>query len=497
MKEKYLLPGLVDAHVHVYLLGESRSNVNLENCRSIEQFKSILKAYASAENNSNKQWIIGGGWDHEMLGCLPTRQDIDKVISDRPVFLWRTCMHIGVANTTALELCNITLNSPPKVPGGAFDVSDEDGQVTGIVREYAVQVIFSNVSEKSKEVKKKLILDGLKECRDSGLTSVQTNDEFCFDVYRELEDEGRLPLRVHLTSSYKEIGLRKPYEGKGGMLTNKRIKIFSDGSLGAGTAAIRKENEEGYSGMLMHSQEELQQYMKEAKENGYQIETHCIGDAAAAETLNALEAAKVSHSDRAILTHCQVLGEDLVRKMAEIGAIADIQPSFVPTDFQWIKKRLPETRLRWSYCWKTLIQNGVQVAGSSDAPIESCSPLKGMYDAIYRPTSHDTSGGSNDPCFHESERLRFWEALSLYTVGANYASFTESKQGRIEPGFDADFVVIDRDVASNPELLKSAIISQVWVNGNATVLSKPTEGRQSSPYLPGKNGPKVFFRHCC
>eukprot|EP00510_Aplanochytrium_minuta_P003757 CAMPEP_0184008710 /NCGR_PEP_ID=MMETSP0954-20121128/2141_1 /TAXON_ID=627963 /ORGANISM="Aplanochytrium sp, Strain PBS07" /LENGTH=307 /DNA_ID=CAMNT_0026287883 /DNA_START=3 /DNA_END=923 /DNA_ORIENTATION=- len=307
-----------------------------------------------------------------------------------------------------------------------------------------------------------MILQGLTECRDAGLTSVQTNDEFSLDCYKELDAEGLLPLRVHLTSSYKESNTA-PYESKSGMLDNKRIKLFADGSLGAGTAAIRDASSKGYSGMLLFELVDLKRQMKLAHDNGYQIETHCIGDAAADQTLRALEETGIKAGDRPILTHCQVLGNDLIERMASIGAIADVQPSFVPTDTAWVEKRLKPEQIKWSYCWQTLIKRGVHVAGSSDAPIESCSPLKGMYDAIYRPKTHVVAENDDgNACFLEEEKLTFWQALNLYTLGANYCSKTENVRGRIEVGYDADFVVLDKDVAANPRLLRTAEIVEVW-----------------------------------
>lgn len=293
----------------------------------------------------------------------------------------------------------------------------------------------------------------------------------------------------------------------------RRLKIFADGALGAGTAALIKPDGQGYNGILYYDDKQLREMIVKAAAKGFQLEVHIIGDAAAAQVIKAMEEAKLKYCDRPVLTHCQVLNKDLITRMANLGAgkltdkattisdsdiVANVQPSFVPTDANWVFDRLDSSKLQWSYCWKSLIQSGVQVAGGSDAPVESCSPLKGLFDAVFRPTSHESS----KDVFQANEQLTFGQALHLYTLGANYACNAEKTRGAIEPGFDADFVVIDSDVGKRPELLKETTVIEVWVNGERRYSASDGDSAGLSkdnprfPLLPGKNGPTRNYVPC-
>jgi predicted amidohydrolase YtcJ len=290
-----------------------------------------------------------------MLGALPSRHDLDKVVNDRPVFLMRTCWHIGVANTLALTQSGIDVDvGVGKMEGGEADV-DAEGRLTGVLREDARQLIKRKPA--SKAFQKQCVLDGLNQCVRSGLTSVQTNDwggeVSVLDLYRELESEGTLPVRVHLTpvgTAVAELPAPiKPTDGNGiaRMLSCDRVKLFSDGSLGAGTAALvggyaDEEEKSGSSngesesdankgtkakgeGVLMHSSHDLTNLVKAARAKDYRVETHAIGDLAARVTLDAYGAAGVCPSERPLLTHAQVLNDDLIDRMAQMGVIADVQ----------------------------------------------------------------------------------------------------------------------------------------------------------------------------
>jgi len=242
-------------------------------------------------------------------------------------------------------------------------------------------------------------------------------------------------------------------------LVVERLKIFSDGSLGAETAALRTEaailqaqartaggvggagsgagadNGEGlstaeHSGILIHSNESLLRQMKAARSRGFRLEVHAIGDAAAATVLDCMEACGVTSTERPVLTHCQVLGADLIDRMAKLGCVANIQASFVPTYMEWARARLSTSHLLFAYVWKKLLYTkGIIAAGGSDAPIETASPLVGIYDAMHRQSRVNPS-----EIFKKEECLTFAEALWTYTIGGAHACGMEHLVGRIEPG---------------------------------------------------------------
>lgn len=210
----------------------------------------------------------------------------------------------------------------------------------------------------------------------------------------------------------------------------------------------------------------------------------------------ALREAQVPPEKRPILTHCQILGDDLIDQMQQQGVIANIQPSFVITDATIVRKRLPEAVLPYSYCWKTLIDRGVTCAGGSDAPIETCNPFQGIFDAMFRHKPNDPAS-----VFLQEEQLSFEQALRLYTINGAFAATEEARLGQLAPGFLADFVVLHKDISSDSSaLLTPNLVQSVWINGNRTYEydGKPATNeydfRESS--LPGKNG-RIRMCPCC
>ncbi len=434
-------------------------------------------------------------------------------------------------------------------------------QPTGILKETAVELVTAAIAQyRTQADKRKYLSEGMALCARLGLTAVQTNDDHCLAVYQQLQKEDALPLRVFLTPNHDELRHRQTDQagilgfapsrpqglavgGTGSLdtvssrLIVERLKVYSDGSLGAETAALRTaadrtaDDTPSHTGVLVHKTESLRDIIRSTVEAAYRVEIHAIGDAAAEQVLDALQhnlpdpAASTEY--RPILTHCQVLGEDLVERMARFGVVANVQPSFVPTgdveftalvelcflipalsDMRWVQARLTAAKQQYSYAWRTLLAQGVMVAGGSDAPIESPSPFIGMFDAVHR--SNQMRLGAADQSdaqeFRPEEKLSFAEALWLYTVGAAYAAKCEHVLGRVEAGFAADLVVVDPRVAEDSSLLHQLQPDMVFVGGVVSHASTDftqyaTSGSSSSalakstptpfhdaPYVPGKGG---------
>lgn len=215
--------------------------------------------------------------------------------------------------------------------------------------------------------------------------------------------------------------------------------------------------------------------------------------------LTALKTANVGPERRPILTHCQLLGEDLISQMHEQGVIGNIQPSFTVTDAAYVRKRLEDDVIPFSYCWKRMLDSDVACAGGSDAPIETCNPFQGIYDAIYRHKPNRP-----EDVFLPNEQLSFDEALALYTKGGAFAAMGDTILGQIAPGFLADFVVLRKDVTlDHNALVVSDLVDGVWVDGKktyqfdpASASSEDTQHDLSNSLMPGKNGPMRVCR-CC
>ena len=505
---KLVIPGLHDGHIHVEMVGESSYFVNLKDCDSIAALQSKLSSHA--EKNVDLPWIIGVNWDQTKLGRYPNRQDLDVVCSDRPIFLWRACWHIGVANSNALEKAGITLDqSHFEISGGVIEIFED--KPSGIVKERACELITKAMGEKSFEQKMRFIKDGLRVCSMFGLTSVQSNDEKATRVYADLMRSNKLPLRVFLTPMHHEITsnedltslpwLRRTIlsetgsdvSGQDSRLSVQRVKIFGDGALGSETAALRGDDG-SVTGVLIHDNKKLSSMIRESREKGLRLEIHAIGDAAAEQVLTTLESLDVRPEERPLLTHCQILGEDLLMKIKSLNVIANVQPSFVPTDMEWIESRISAEKQLYSYAWKTMLSKGICVAGGSDAPIETSSPFVGMYDAIHRCSRSNAS-----QIYRCEEKLSFPEALWIYTVNPAYSTYCENSLGRVDKGFAADLVIIDPDVIESPHVLGIVVPEIVIIGGAITYVHVEESGRDESagdifcgelegPYIPGKNG---------
>ncbi|GMH65619.1 hypothetical protein TrRE_jg4329, partial [Triparma retinervis] len=305
-KGKCLLPGLIDSHIHVLMLGETKYMCNLSNCTSIEgpgglieTVRSHSSLYPSASN------VVGVHWDQEKLGRFPSRADLDKACPGKPCWLWRSCWHIGVGNGLVLSACGA---AEWEGEGGVVE-RDEEGELTGILKERACEIVAGALGDMKEEEKARLIEEGLALCRKSGATTVASNElNRGSDAYEKLQREGKLMTRVYMTPMCDELEVDNPpvpRRTEDGLLTFNRVKIFGDGSLGAGTAAIAGE-EGGGKGVLINTDSEMLSKIKLADSLGWRLEIHAIGDLAATQVLDALDDAGVDPSKRPILTHCQV-----------------------------------------------------------------------------------------------------------------------------------------------------------------------------------------------
>ncbi|KAF1321904.1 Metal-dependent amidohydrolase 3, partial [Globisporangium splendens] len=526
-----VLPGLHDSHIHAYYMGESDEFLNLTGCTSFEDFADRLRKYDATY--PEKAWVVGFGWEQDQLSSsarYPSRYDIDAVIKDRPVLLHRACWHIAAVNTKALEICGIDVTQKVHhIESGTIDV-DERG-VTGILRENAVELVTKHTWENSEEIRVKYLANAMQKCVRYGLTGtitcddfihiwlrfskinvgciqlrlgIHTNDHKAWQLYERIQEQSGLPLRVYMTPSIGELkDPATPRPGsKVGLLSCDRIKLFSDGSLGAETAAVRQpyigtENR----GILMDSDGDLIKKVSDANADGYRLEIHAIGDRAAEQVLMALKAAQIPAEKRPILTHCQILGEDLLMQMRDQGVIGNIQPSFAITDASFARKRLADDMLTYSYCWKKMLSTGIVCAGGSDAPIETCNPFQGIYDAIYR-----HKPGQPQDVFLPDEKLTFEEALEIYTKNGAFAAMEETRLGQLAPGYLADFVVLQQDVTQDhAALLAPDLVKSVWINGKKMYALDPNASQRkvdpaydfSQSSLPGKNGPHVRICRCC
>jgi len=459
---KAVIPGLIDTHIHLAGFGKTLAEVNLRGIQSIKEMQHKLKQ--RVEKTEEEEWILGRGWDQDRLKekRYPARGDLDVLSPNNPVVFTRVCGHLCVVNSTALEKAGITAETTSP-PAGRIDKDSKTGEPTGILRENAMDLVRRIIPEPSEhQLMKACHLAGQKAV-EAGLTSVHwiINSEAEIRTIQKLRAQKKLPLRVYLLIP---VGFLDHLIGLGlstgfGDHTVRigGVKIFADGSLGARTAALHASYSDDPStkGMMMYSEGELGELIMKAHRAGLQLAVHAIGDQAVDVVLTAFEKTlkKIPREDhRHRVEHVSVLSEILISRMKKLGVIASVQPHFVVSDF-WIADRLGPKRARWTYPFKTLIQEGVPTVGGSDCPVEPVKPLLGIQAAVSRKS------------FPE-EQISVDKALRMYTIDAAFASFEENAKGSIEVGKLADLVVLSRDPRRvPPDKIRDIVVEMTFVGG--------------------------------
>ncbi|NWG11502.1 amidohydrolase [Candidatus Bathyarchaeota archaeon] len=467
-KKRTVIPGLVDCHVHMTGFGWSLQELDLRNADSIKKVQQKLKKYA--EQNLDSGWILGGRWDQEKFSekRYPTRWDLDTAVADKPVFLVRVCGHLGVCNSKALQLANITKETT--IDGGKIDLDEAAKEPNGILRENALELVWKAIPKPSLKDLENVCLLASRKAVEAGLTGVHWLVDSADEIraIQRLNSEGKLPLRVYLgipaehLDKLVSLGFLTGFGN--GMVKIGFIKFFADGSLGARTAALKEPYSDNLktSGMLLNTQKKLDKAVLKAHGAGLQLGIHAIGDDAIDSVLKAYTKAlkyfpRKNHRHR--IEHCSVLNPKLVKRMKRLGLTASVQPHFIVSDF-WVVDRVGKARAHWVYPFKTLTRENLIVTAGSDCPVEPINPLLGIWAAVTRKN------------FTE-ESLTIEEALKTYTLNAAYASFDEDKKGTIEAGKLADLTVLSDNLFSIPtEKIKQVSVEMTIVAGKVVYDAK-------------------------
>jgi predicted amidohydrolase YtcJ len=476
----FVMPGFNDAHVHLAYAGQNKLAVDLTGCTSLADM--LGRVSAAAGHALPGQWLLGGGWDHTLWADqrLPTRQDLDSVSRGHPGFFTRVDGHIAVANSAALSLSRVT-NQTPNPPGSQFD-HDPQHDLTGIVRESgALDLIQQHIPSPTPDLRKRAIVLALEDAVAHGVTSVQDNSDWNdFLVYQQLEREGLLKIRITEWLRFDDpvkllLAHRAEHPATDRNLHTGMLKGFMDGSLGSRTAALQLPyaDDPGNSGLPRYQQAQLDAMTKERIAAGFQIGFHAIGDRAVEMALNAFAAAAQSTKGlpamRERIEHSQVVAPQDIPRYKALGVIASMQPSHLLTDMNWAQSRLGPERARNAYAWKAFLDAGVPLAFGTDYPVEPIKPFRGIYAGV---TRSNEAGAST---YFPQDKLTMGQVLFAYTQGSAYAEFSETFEGKLVPGYVADFVVLDRDLTRipAPEILKTHVLRTV-VDGR-TVYQAPDQ----------------------
>ncbi len=465
-----VLPGLIDAHAHVFGLGLLQTELNLAGVESVEAAVQDIADFATA--NPHNDWILGRGWNQVLWPVreFPTASHIDELVSDRPVWLRRVDGHAGWANSAAMRLAGIDEDTPD--PVGGKIIRDANGHATGIFIDKAMGLISRHVPSPDKDDYHAALRGAVDALTAQGMTGVHdagigiTNAE----VYLSMADNGELDMRIYaMISDAGEVldAIGKPIRGYGNdRLDIASVKLYSDGALGSrGAAMIEPYSDDAENrGLPFWTQEELNGFVKKANGMGFQVGIHAIGDLGNRMALDAFELAQGGKPSplRNRIEHSQIITLQDIPRFAELGVVASVQPVHATSDMNMAEDRVGPERILGGYAWRRLLDSGAVIASGSDFPVELSNPFHGLYAAVTR----QDRGGEPEGGWYPDQALTRAEALHSFTLAAAYAANQENRVGSLEAGKWADFIMIDRDYFTIPASeIDDIEVLQTWVGG--------------------------------
>lgn len=492
LKGKMMIPGMADAHLHLYAYCQNLTFVDLSKVHNINEMISLMKE--KIKNVKKGDWVKGVNFDQSKWkeNRFPTLEEMNSISKDNPVIIKRCCLHAVVANSKALEIVGIGKNY--QAGSGGIVELDKNDMPNGILREQSTKVFDDILPDPLKdiEVQKKIMQDVLNDMSSKGITTIHTyaakiwqyNEDI--NIYKNFEKEGKLPLRVTVCIDElfePEILTKEKLNNPYRKVQLGAYKIFSDGSMGSRSAALKKpySDDPQNSGFMLFTQEELNNKILTGYEHGLQPAIHAIGDRALDMTLAAIEYTLKTTKEKGMtdeeqkkrlpfrIIHVQMIDDDLLERMKKLPLVLDIQPIFLCTDLHWIEDRIGKERLKGSFALKTMENAGLIQTGGSDCPVETYEPLKGIYAAV---TRQDMEGYPTEG-FLSEERLSVYEALCMYTKNVHYATGQESVLGTLEIGKFADLTVLEKNLFKiDKKEIKDIKVEQTYVAGNCVFMIK-------------------------
>ena len=484
----FVCAGFNDSHMHLLSYGQALSRARLDrHTTSLSDMLQCLRDFLKKRNGDG--WLIGRGWNQDYytdVQRMPTRYDLDQVSTEVPICAVRTCGHALCVNSKALELIDISADTPP-VEGG--EIGMENGEPNGLFFDNAMDLVYEHLGAPDIEDIKNMIRSAARELNKVGITSCQS-DDFCVyadlpwqtvkEAFLQLENTGELTVRLYEQSNFTNLEDLKAFAERGN-ITGKGsewfkigpLKMLGDGALGPRTAFMSRPYADApdTQGLAVFSQETMDAMIGYAHQQGMQVAVHAIGDACADRVLSAIDKALTQYprdDHRHGIVHCQVTRRDQLARMADLHLHIYAQTVFLDYDSAIVEARVGKELASTSYNWKTLMNLGVTVSNGTDCPVEQPAPLRGIQCAVTR----QSLSGVNPP-YLPDQAFTVAEALDSYTIASAYASFEESVKGRIEPGMLADFVILGDDPFTvSPHAIHQIPVLATYVGG-ACVYQNP------------------------
>ena len=468
---KTIIPGIIDAHAHLYGFGLGLQNVDLVGTKSYDE---ILDRVVAFQKEHNSEYIVGRGWDQNKweIKEFPTKEKLDSLFPDTPVALRRIDGHALLVNSKALELAGIT--SETKVPGG--EVILKNGEPTGILVDSPMSLVNRTIPGPSKEVSMQALLDAEEICFSLGLTTVDDAgmDRSIIELIDSMHKEDKFKLRIYAMVSNTPANL--DYYLNNGVYKTDRLnvrsfKIFTDGALGSRGAAMREEysDHEGHFGAMITPADSLEKLAKRIAASEFQMNSHAIGDSANIAVLRAYKDALSGETDRRWrVEHAQIISPEGFDYYSD-NILPSVQPTHATSDMYWAEDRMGSERIKGAYAYKTLLDKAGSIALGTDFPVEKVNPMYTFYSAVARKDlEHFPEGG-----FQMQDALSREETLKGMTIWAAHSNFEENEKGSIEVGKFADFIVLDKDIMKVDEKeIPEIKVLRTFVNGELVYKAK-------------------------
>ncbi|MEZ5892104.1 MAG: amidohydrolase [Parvularculaceae bacterium] len=469
---RFVMPGFIDNHVHFLDGGFGLASVDLRDAATPEDFSKRIADYAA--NLPAGRWVLQGNWDHERWGGeLPRKEWIDAATPETPVFVNRLDGHMALANSAAMRLAGVTKET--QAPDGGEIVRDANGEPTGVFKDNAMALVAAAIPAPSDDELLGAFALAQDHALSLGLTQVhdvggESGPGVNLRVFRLAKEKGLLTMRIYsLTplADWQAARDRVGGEGKGdAMLRWGGLKGFVDGSLGSTTAWFYEPFTDApqTSGFPVTDPDQLKQQIADADAAGLHIAVHAIGDKAIDVLLDEFEttAGDEIASRRYRIEHFQHPTRAAIARAARDGVIASMQPYHAIDDGRWAEKRIGPERVKTTYAFRTILDDGGVLTFGSDWPVAPLSPIEGVYAAVTRATIDGANPGGWQP----QEKISVDEALTAYTASNAYAGFQESDLGKIEPGMAADFVILSADPrAVEPAAIRDIRVMKTFVGG--------------------------------
>ncbi len=472
LQGRFLMPGLIDNHVHFLDGGAGLASVDLRDASTKEEFTKRIIDYAGTLPAG--RWVLNGNWDHEWWGGeLPRKEWIDEATGDTPVFIHRLDGHMALANSAALNLAGV--DAATATPDGGEIVRDANGEPTGILKDKAMDLVFTVVPALSDDEKLAAFELAQSHALSLGLTQVHavTNgpaDVTMLDAFRLAHELGLMKIRIYALTPLDDWREARDLVAKDGggddLLRWGGLKGFVDGSLGSTTAWFYEPFTDvpETSGFPLTDPEILAGIMADADAAGLKLAIHAIGDRAIDVLIDSMRAtASVDIRNRRYrIEHFQHPSAAAIQKAADSGIIASMQPYHAIDDGRWAEKRIGPERIKTTYAFRSLLDAGVILSFGSDWPVAPLSPMLGVYAAVTR----QTIDGLNPDGWQPQEKITVEEALSAYTVANAYAGFEEDRAGTLETGKRADFIVLSNDPRTiDPAEIRNIDVLETVISG--------------------------------